>query len=609
MTNFEEKRPRRAMAPDDPADEFPHDDTPAETSAARRYAESQDGNQDFSENDETDKTPDEEPPAEADASVAEPEETLPETPASPGGSLEEGLFRESAEVNPFARPGSTAASVPIDTPIPRPVLPTSEPEDAGETTYGRHMGGVAVGPTPAPRRSADSSLTPPEPEASPDPASTPPSWFEHHRRTLLIWAIGVLIVALLLVIGISYFRQNSAGPVESPTPTSQPTETPTPTEPPPPEAAVEDLLTPDDAALIVDGASWVVTNTATERSEFPARPVCLSTDVSTANPLIALQQTLGTSQEDQLAALHQIEVFATPEAAQDLMWERIGALSACSGLPAYHVNTNSVQGIGDGARAFTIAYQNDPAEYHTLLMVRNGRALSMLDVVRHGEQVPVQELTLGIQRSLDSICEASDGQCPSDGVTVSETLPLPGDPAGWLEPWDVPRVRAGQGMWTVGPPSQVSLAGTVCDNIPLATEPGPSDRAQRTYIITQDAEAHEAFGIDEVLFSFADANGAQEFADQLIENNDGCDDRVLAAEVTEIGTVEGTGADDAAVSAKTYLIELETADDATVRFQIAIGAGGTKAVYLLAVVTEDYRFTDEQWNTIALRAAQRATQA
>lgn len=143
----------------------------------------------------------------------------------------------------------------------------------------------------------------------------------------------------------------------------------------------------------------------------------------------------------------------------------------------------------------------------------------------------------------------------------------------------------------------------------MATESGPDERAQRTYILTQDAEAPPTFGLDELLFTFSDEEGAAEFAEQLITNVDGCEDRLMAADVTEIDEVEGQGAGGSQVSSKTYLIELATSDDESVFYQLAIGTSGQQVTYLMATVTEDYRFTDEQFNALALRAAQRATQA
>lgn len=627
------------MAPD----EFPLDDTPAETTAARRYAASLDADPDSSpvtdadsgvagraredrgsrsEAEGTAPGPDT-PPARADTGD-DPEVrsgTEPAAPQQPRGADappsqeidSRGLFRSdpATSVNPFARPGSSAATQPLDTPIPRPVLPTSVPEGLEETTHGRRMGPVAVGPTPAPRRSAASSLTPPEPDERPQGSGSPaepPSWFAHHRKTLLTWGIGAIVVAILLATVI-YLFQRTSQPEIVPSPGPSTTDaSPEPSESPTPEATVEDLLTEEDANQIVEGASWVTTATVTERSEFPARAVCLSTDANNINPVIAMQRTLGTSQEDQLAAMHQIETFASDEAAQDVMSGRINSISSCGGFTAYLVDASSVEGLGDDGMAFTIAYENDPLEYHTLLMVRNGRSLTMVDVFRHGEPVSLDSVISGLMRSVEAICEPSDGTCPGE-VSVVDGLPPAGDPPGWLEPIDIQRLRAGSGMWTANSPTQVGTLGTTCENLPLATESGPDERAQRTYILTQDAEAPPTFGLDELLFTFSDEEGAAEFAEQLITNVDGCEDRLMAADVTEIDEVEGQGAGGSQVSSKTYLIELATSDDESVFYQLAIGTSGQQVTYLMATVTEDYRFTDEQFNALALRAAQRATQA
>lgn len=572
MPDSEENRPRRAMPPDEP--EAGHDDTPEETTAARRYA-------------------------------LERQEDAGEA----GQDGPTGGQSSSEQANPFARPGSRSAEEPLDTPIPRPSLSSLAVASSTEQTFGKRMGPVAVGPTPAPRRSADSSMTPPEfehppaglPEDSPQGGT---SWVRHHWRAILLTGVGVLVLALLLGWGI-FSWQSDNRPVVTLTPSPDPV--PSATETPEPEATEDNLITEQDAEEIVPGASWVVTETATDRSEFPGRLTCLSSEPSAINPVIALQRQLGTSEDTQLAAMHQVDVYNTVEEAQQVFDERSSAVANCGEVPTYIESSSAVYGIADATLQLTVTFQNDPAQYHSLLLARNGRSISMVDVVRNGEPVAPEALVAGLLGSIHEICGPSEGACPNV-PDIRPSLPPVAEPAGWLIPSDLPRLRAGAGLWNARPPAQVTALGTGCENFPLATESGPLDRSQRTFLLTQDDATPGTFGLDQMVFSFGDEESAGQFAQRLVTNLSGCADRVMTAEVEQMPAATGTGAGGAAISSQQFLVTQATSDDANVVFEVAVAAAGQHVTYAVATVTPDYRFGDEQWATLALRAAQRATQ-
>lgn len=87
----------------------------------------------------------------------------------------------------------------------------------------------------------------------------------------------------------------------------------------------------------------------------------------------------------------------------------------------------------------------------------------------HGEPVGAQAPVNAITDSLADLGERSEGTFPGD-VSVVPTFP----PPSWLVPVDIPRIRAGEGMWSASSPTALSLPGTSCENIPLGAEPGPS---------------------------------------------------------------------------------------------------------------------------------------
>lgn len=532
----------------------------------------------------------------------------PEASDSPVDAPDSGEAEASQPSNPFARPGSEAAaagapdSKPL-VPAPAPVMPSRDAEDVETTGSGRRMAGVAEGPAPEPRRSAVSSATPPEQPAqeAPAPDAEPASWVQHHRKTLLIFIIGALVVALLVVLG-SFFAGRGTT-----TPSTTPSPTPSTSVSMVPPVTGEDLITLDDANAVVDGATWDIARTAETREEAEGRPACIGAGPDDVNPTDTFQRLIGTSQDDALAALHQIDLYADESAAQQVQAVRVQSLIKCDEIQAHILASSTITGLGDEVTQLTVSYQEEQEAVHTVLLVRTGRALSMLDVTRVTEAVPVEGAVAGLERSLGEICGRVDGTCPASPA-VTAAVPPPVEPEGWLITADLPRIRPGYGRWLPTEPAELTSAGMGCENLPLATEPGPTARQQRTYLLSQDDQTPKSFGMDEMVFDFEDNAAAQAFTTKLIDNLKSCKDRRETAVVSDLGVVEGTGADGVAVSASVLDIDLATSDDDAVKYQLVVAIADTRVSYLLTSVTDDYLFTEDQQKELALRVAQRNSQ-
>ncbi|MDO5736102.1 MAG: hypothetical protein Q4P15_06465 [Propionibacteriaceae bacterium] len=432
---------------------------------------------------------------------------------------------------------------------------------------------------------------------------------EHHRRTLLIWGIGALVAALLIVSGAFFASRLTAkdpnGPV--PSPSSSPSPSASPSETVVPTVGGADLITVADADKIVPGASWAIANTAVTREEAERRVTCLSTLVSESNPTDTFQRSMGSSEDDLLAALHQVDLFANEGAARQVQTERADALASCDEAPAHIRSSTTVTNLGDEAIQITVALQEEATTFHTVLLVRTGRALTMLDVTRTGSAVEVDGAVAALERSLGDICTRADGVCPAE-PTVTVAAPPPVDPAGWLITADLPRLRAGYGRWVVTEPADITSQGMGCENMTLATEPGPTSRQQRTYLLTQDDAMPETFGMDEMTFNFADNVSARLFTTKLINSLLSCKDRLLTAEITDRAAINGTGANGVAVSSRLITIDQAISDDTSVRYQLVVSIADTRVSYLLASVTSSYQFSNVAMQELALRTAQRNSQ-
>lgn len=567
MSDGEVFRPRRAWQPDDEEVDLPDVDDTAEVPArpARRGSDVED-----------------------DEDLADIGEEVPWVPDE-----------ELSTLNPFARPGSESADAPIpsETIIPAPVFPRS----AGE---------FVDGPSPAPRRSALSSTTPVEAGDSPAEAAGAGNWVDAHRRTIASWAAAGLTLAVIVGL-LSFFIARSTQPAVEPSGSgsASPSASPSSASPSPTTAPIEadSLLLPLDLAAIAPTEAWAITDTTTSQSDHSGRGACLSTEDVEVNPVTSLQRLLATSDEDQLAALHQIDVYATEEAATEVFEARAAALAGCDEVPALIVRSSTVSGLADDARQLTIAFENEPTQYHTVLLTRVGASLQLVDFARNDDPVDPAAMAGVLNRPQEALCTFEGADCPGEVAVADAPVPA-ADPVGWLLPADIPRVRPGIGRWAAQGPSDTVSAAMGCENMDLSSEAGPSSRQQSTYLMTQDPEAPATFGMDEVMFTFDEPGAAAEFVTRLGNNLASCDDRLLNAEVTEHDAVPAVGKDGMKLSSRVFTIEQATSDDESVTYQLIVSAAGTRIAYTLITIDPDYRFSDSQLAGLAARVPVRASQ-
>ncbi|HJE51888.1 MAG TPA: hypothetical protein K8V15_07920, partial [Tessaracoccus flavescens] len=361
-----------------------------------------------------------------------------------------------------------------------------------------------------------------------------------------------------------------------------------------------------DLTSIAPAAKWAVTESTFGITEHTGRAACLSTDSQEANPTHSMQRLLATSDDDRLAALHRIDVYATPIAATNVMADLTTRLSTCSELPARIVRSSSVTGMADEAFQLTVVFEDATPQYHTVLLTRAGAAVQLIDVVRNGEPVAPDALTQAIARPQAILCTEQEVTCGTPAV--ADALIPPGQPQGWLIPADLPRITAGAGRWTMSDPAGVTSRGMGCENMNLTSEPGPTARQQATYLITEDPKAPGAFGMDEMIFTFADNAAADAFTDKLTSAIASCKDRVNTASVQELAPVTSTGANDVGISSRIFNVSQATGDK-PVPFQLIVSKAGNRVVYTLTTVSADYKFTDAQLAELGIRIPLRASQA
>ncbi len=555
MSAGEPLRPRRGWQPDEgPDDPTASDDTPEPPSdPARRGALSED--------------------------AAESGAPSGEAPPQPG--------------NPYARPGSDASR---ETP-PQPVLPLSD-TPIPAPVFSHSSGEFADSPSPAPRRSALSSTTPVEAE----PAAPAMPWFQEHRRTLLVWAASGLVLALVVAVVVSSIVRGNR-PTTTP-PSSSPSASTSPSTPPDP-VIPSDLLTPEDLVGISKGA-WSVTGTTHAVADHDGRVACFQTHEDDANATFSAQRTLATSDDEPAAALHRADAFASAPVAKAVYEARLAVLANCSEVPALLDSAQEVTGLAPEASQLTIVFQENKNRYHTVLLTLSGAVVQVLDVTQVGSPVAPESLAAALTRSQTQLSERQGEPAPSD-VEVKATFLPPADPVGWVVPSDLPRIRAGLGRWNMTPPTTLSSPGMGCENMTLVSVAGPKTREQATFLMTQDDEAPDTFGLDEMRFAFSKEKAAGTFAKKLGDALKSCKKRSTGSKVQELDKVTTT-TPAGKVTSRLFVINRPITAEASVTYQLIVGRVGTTVIYSLITVDDNYRFSNAQLEALAARTAIRAAQ-
>ena len=394
------------------------------------------------------------------------------------------------------------------------------------------------------------------------------------RRPAVIVIIAVLAFALVLAIVLGIFALGSnkpSGPIGG--------------------NAVDALLTTTDVSPIASG-TWQI-------STVTGSPLCLGQGIPA--PQRSDARKLFT--ESNSSVLQTVGTYADDAAATAAYQTASVLAGTCPGDTALVQNASVIKGLGDSAQAVQVQVQGTKVENHLLVLARTGRTLNTFDFVT-ADVLPVTTAAQVAATSLSRQC--SSGTCPA-AISVSATLPAAGNPAGWLEPADLPRLTPGTGKWT-SHDWPVNTPGSQCEATDLTKISGTTSSGQRTLILTNDPKAPASFGIDQADFTFSEAKPADSLAASVTKSISNCSKRLPTASVDNGPAVKGTGQGGAAIDGQTWKITHKT-NTSTVIFRVAVVTVGNRVTYLLANPTKSFDFSDAQWGAIALRAAQRASQA
>ncbi len=492
----------------------------------------------------------------------------------------------------------TTPGFPADS-TPSPAAPDAATPDAavaeGATTKRRGLFGrrpKATVTAPAEPEPAPTPVDPETPaaEAGPGPASKPKG--RRSARPALIVISAVAVVALLVAAGVWLLTLRSVAPSGSSTNPNT-------------SSALDPLVTAADLGSLA-GVTWTESTATSD----PERPLCLpATGDGVPNAQRAVSRRTTAGDDETTSFVQAIDTYADEAAATQAYTARTVQAGTCSSDVAWITGANSVSGLADAAISEHLVVEGETADtFHTLLISRTGRSVSLVDITTTRSAVNALDLAEVVGQALSRQCGGDQGTCPAS-IEVATVPPPAGDPAGWLVEGDVPRVTPGEGRWgTTDPKTTLDVIGSQCEAMDLQSVAGTTSAGQRTLLLADDTAAPNGFGIDMVTYTFASAKDAAKLGKKLSTNIAGCPDRAPTAKVKDGPAANGTGEADLKFTGDTYEVTQDTGSK-TLIYRIAVLTVDTKVVYLLANPTADFDFTDSQWKAVAVRAGQRVTQA
>lgn len=486
-------------------------------------------------------------------------------------------------------PTGSSPAAGSGTPIPPPaVLPPSEtaPASAGRRFSAEDLGDHDE--RPLPRRSAMSptasrALSPQSP-ASPGDA-------EPARGRRSVWISLAVVALILLGLGAAWFLLRPGGGFATPTPT--PTVDPVATY----------LAQPGDLDGVRPGTTWTTAETATMVEAARPRPKCYAAPAEATPAPDTMVRTFAPSTGTAGGVLHMVEAYATPEEAAAAYTARRGQLATCEGTVGWVTTGLDVTGLGDEGTGVMLELQDAVPEHHTIVLWRTGTRVNVLDATQPSEAVDVTAY-VGTLTGVASRQCTDNGTCPTT-VAPTAVVPPPAEPVGWLASVDLPRITTAAGQWRgTAPVPEITVAGSRCEAIEFGTPPGAAAAEQRTYVLQDDTNAPEGFGVDEVLYTFSTPEEAAALAATLTANYDSCVQRTQTAEVTRTADLAA-----AEHSGTAWLITRRTDREAgTARFRTAVMTSGNRLAYLMLNPSSTFDYTDAQWQAVAYRAGERLTQ-
>ena len=339
-------------------------------------------------------------------------------------------------------------------------------------------------------------------------------------------------------------------------------------------------------------------------------PACLGGDplegAPTAQQTITRRLTANGSNPP--TATHVAYAYASAEDATQAYAVTARALGTCAVPGDWLTAGRSVEGVGDESTAVAVStVAGGQRTQHWVVLSRTGRALDVVDASTQAKKpLDVDTVTQALASTVAVQCGPAGGTCPTTITTKDAPPPAGGDEPGFLTTGDLPPVGTTTAPWVgtpLEPPSE-DFSGSQCESVTWSTTAATA-KSSRVYLL-QDVPGF--FGLNQIALTSKDAAAASKLVDKVRSDWASCKERKLTATVESPTKVSGVAADGTAITGWTTEIA-QKAGSTTTRFRVGIASSGDKVAFVFLNPQKGLDVTAADWNTVAVRAVQRATQS
>ena len=434
------------------------------------------------------------------------------------------------------------------------------------------------------------------------------------------WALAIGVIAAVVVLGLAIGyavlglgdgRGTAPPPAETagsvgPAPTTSASEVP------PVNGALltNDMMLAAAQAKPMDSKrTWKETLTQRGASEDAPVPACFGGDADPGQPVSQqkILRVLSSTGKGAPSVLHDATAYATPEEAGQAFAVASRTLGTCSTAGSWIAAGRSVRGVGDQAvGALVVVVNGESTVHHSVVLSRTGRVVNVLDAGRPNDPVAPDSVATALSSVIQKQCRPAGGKCGGEAAVKAGPPPLGGDSPGFLAAGDLPPVAGSVSPWNAAPVElpQEDFVGASCENVNWTTLRAES-KEMRVYLHPDSGNAY--FGVNQIVLKLENAKSAKALVEKIKTNLEECKERRLTATVSDAKKVTSLGAQNTEVAGYTVVVE-QKGTDGSDEFRVGIVQAGTEVAYTFANPKGDFNFTENQWNTIAVRAGERVTQ-
>ena len=371
----------------------------------------------------------------------------------------------------------------------------------------------------------------------------------------------------------------------------------------------DSMLTAEQAKAIASDRKWKVVTTQPGAKADGLKAACFSGDPVDGQPtpqqeIVRVLESGGPSAPK---ALHDATSYGSAEEASQAYAVASRIIGSCAVAGFYIEAGRSVSGIGNQALGVVVMeVTGKKAQAHSVVVNLSGRVMNVIDAVQPTRAIAIDAVGKALAQVNKVQCGSAGGACDGRLSVKKGPPPIGGDEPGFLTVGDLPPAGPKVDLWvaTEVEPPKADFNGSQCEDVNWTTEKAKA-RTSRVYLLPESGK--NFFGLNAIVLTMKDAKAADKLVSKIKSSISGCKAQRLTARVTNTTKVSSVGARKTEVSGWTAIV-YQKSTQGTAEYRVGIVAAGSKVAYTFLNPRGDYDFSNHQWNTVAVRAGERATQ-